>query len=260
MWNNGCLKNKICKVCGKEYKPKSAVQKYCFECKPVMDAKRKKEWYESHFPNRKKREKHYCKACGKPACATYDGEYYCNKHWLRLYTNGTLELQGKKRKTTYVIDGDYVYGTTSRGYVFKFDKSMYDKVTKHSWCRCGSGGYLTATINQKQVRLHRFILGLEGNKPSVDHINGDVTDNTIANLRICTTKQNGKNIKRKSNNNSGQAGVSQVKNGKWRSRIYVNGKEIRIGTYDTFEQAKRARLAAEKKYYKDFAPSLCRDS
>lgn len=259
MRRKAVFETKTCVTCGKNFSPDSATQKYCRDCGKKAEAKRKRDWYFAHNPNAGKRSiKHYCAACGLPAVALFNGKHYCNKHWLRLYTNGTLELQGKKRKTIYTIDGDYVYGKTSGGAVFKFDKSMYDKVSKHSWCRSGTNGYFVATINQKQVRLHRFILGLKDKRIFADHINGDPSDNTLANLRICTQAQNGKNIKTKSNNTSGQAGVDRLANGRWRARIFVNGKEIRIGTYDTFDLAKKARLGAEEKYFKEYSPSLSR--
>jgi hypothetical protein len=35
----------------------------------------------------------------------------------------------------------------------------------------------------------------------------------------------------------------------------VNRKEIRLGHFKTFEEAKKARREAEKKYFGEFAPS-----
>lgn len=258
MRRKAVFKIKACAMCGKEYTPSNAMQKYCPDCKTIAEEKRKKEWYFAHSPNAGVRsEKHYCVACGSPANAKFDGQYYCNKHWLRLYTNGTLELKGKKVKTKYTIDGDYAYGETSNGSVFKFDSSMFDKVSKHSWCP-DVHGYFVATINKKRVILHRFLLDLEDKQKQVDHINGDKSDNTLANLRICTPSQNGKNIKKKTSNTSGQAGVSLRKSGKWRARIVVDRKEINLGMFNTFEQAKKARIRAEKKYYKEFSPTISR--
>ena len=57
------------------------------------------------------------------------------------------------------------------------------------------------------------------------------------------------------NNTSGVAGVSKTSSGRWRARITVNRKEIRIGTYDTIEEAIAARKDAEVRYYGEFAPS-----
>ena len=41
---------------------------------------------------------------------------------------------------------------------------------------------------------------------------------------------------------------------KWRSRIVVDEKEIYLGTFQNKEDAIKARLKAEAKYYGEFAP------
>jgi hypothetical protein len=46
----------------------------------------------------------------------------------------------------------------------------------------------------------------------------------------------------------GFRGVS-LDHGRYRARINVAGKTIALGTYDTFDEAKQARLDAEKKYW-----------
>lgn len=53
------------------------------------------------------------------------------------------------------------------------------------------------------------------------------------------------------NNSSGYKGVSYMKNkGKYRAYISLRGKQINLGLYDTAEEAYKARLAGEEKYYK----------
>lgn len=44
-------------------------------------------------------------------------------------------------------------------------------------------------------------------------------------------------------------GVCPHNGGKWRALIFVNGKQLRIGTYATKEEALKARIAAEEKYW-----------
>ena len=56
-----------------------------------------------------------------------------------------------------------------------------------------------------------------------------------------------KNGKKRVDNTSGVAGVCWQKgNGKWYARIKSQGIYINLGCYDTLEEAKSARLAAEK--------------
>ena len=63
------------------------------------------------------------------------------------------------------------------------------------------------------------------------------------------------NCKLRTNNSSGITGVSWHKQkSKWRARIVVNGIEMLLGMYDKFEDAVKARLKAEQKYFGEFAP------
>ena len=89
----------------------------------------------------------------------------------------------------------------------------------------------------------------------VDHINMNPLDNRKCNLRICTMQQNNFNKKEQTNNTSGRVGVTWDKQtNKWRAQIQVNGKSIKLGRFKNKEDAIKARLQAEMKYYKEFAP------
>ena len=91
-------------------------------------------------------------------------------------------------------------------------------------------------------------------KKVVDHINHNKLDNRKINLRICNNKQNVRNSSSSKNNNLGVLGVGVRPSGRYRARIMVNRKEIALGTYDTLEEAKKAREKGEKKYFGDYAP------
>ena len=83
----------------------------------------------------------------------------------------------------------------------------------------------------------------------VDHINHDRTDNRIENLRLVNANENGKNQKASVRNKSGVVGVSWKKSkNKWHSQIMVNGKQIHLGFFDNIDEAKKARIDAERKY------------
>ena len=58
--------------------------------------------------------------------------------------------------------------------------------------------------------------------------------------------------KHRRDNTSGFRGVYESKNGKWRVAITLKGKRYNCGSYDTFEEAKAVRLAAEKKLHDNF--------
>lgn len=72
-------------------------------------------------------------------------------------------------------------------------------------------GYYIGMLFRKVVRVHRVIWQLfNGSIPKgyiIDHIDRDKTNNKISNLRLATTKTNGQNCKKQSNNTSGITGV-----------------------------------------------------
>ena len=88
-----------------------------------------------------------------------------------------------------------------------------------------------------------------------DHIDRNELNNRKYNLRKCTKKDNNRNRSLPSNNTSGAMGVNwERRRNKWRSRIVVDEKEIYLGTFQNKEDAIKARLKAEAKYYGEFAP------
>jgi hypothetical protein len=239
--------------------PNSSQQKYCPECKIIAIRENQQRYEYKKHPNRKPREKHYCVVCGEKSSGSFDGKYYCNKHWLRLYLHGTTELLERKSKNTYEIDGAVAKCKTANGQGFLLDAEDVERCLKYSWCY-DTRGYLAASLpGHIHATLHRFVLGLDdGDGNTVDHINGDRGDNRKVNLRLCTPNQNAKNIKKKSNNTSGYPGVRQVENGKYVAQIMVNRKNITIGRYNTFQEAKMARIQAEIKYFGEFSPTVSR--
>lgn len=60
-----------------------------------------------------------------------------------------------------------------------------------------------------------------------------------------------KNKKTPKNNTSGFRGVSQTKRG-WIARIGFKGKVYYLGCFKTFEEAKKARILSESKFYDEF--------
>ena len=92
----------------------------------------------------------------------------------------------------------------------------------------------------------------------IDHIDGDKINNSISNLRVCTQEQNTKNCSLSSRNKSGYKGVSKGYKGKWIAYIGLDSKTKHLGTFKTKKEAVGARDCAEKKYYGEFSPLLCR--
>ena len=95
-----------------------------------------------------------------------------------------------------------------------------------------------------------------GEHPSsnVDHINGNPSDNRIANLRLATQSQNLMNARLRSDNTTGHKGVYFHKQmNKWGAHICKDGKTRSLGLYFTKEEAILARQKAEEKLYGEFS-------
>ena len=138
---------------------------------------------------------------------------------------------------------------------FLFDTEDYEKIKNTSWCKNG-GGYATGGIvGQGVVLIHRFLMNCPKDM-QVDHINHNKLDNRKCNLRICTPAQNCWNNGMCKNNITGYKGVHKCiynsGNVRYEASITVNKKTIRLGRFDTPEEAYIARSEAEEKYFGDF--------
>lgn len=102
--------------------------------------------------------------------------------------------------------------------------------------------------------LHRIITDAPKGM-MVDHINHDTTDNRKSNLRVCTASENQQNRKRKTHGESGVRGVNFDKRvNKYYGRIYVNGKQMFLGYFETLsgaESAVRKARLEHQPFYND---------
>jgi hypothetical protein len=130
-----------------------------------------------------------------------------------------------------------------------------DIVKPYRWHK--SSPYIVSKTSGEQVFLHKLVIGAVKGQ-MVDHIDGNILNCLNENLRICDDSGNTKNKKMLSSNKSGMRGVFlETWSGKWLSQIMINNKHIHLGRYESFEEAKIARLEAELKYFGEFAPILC---
>ena len=122
------------------------------------------------------------------------------------------------------------------------------------------GGYYIYPIEyndcRKTKRIHRLVgevfLPNPDNLPQLDHINGNRADNNVSNLRWCSRSQNQHNKSKNKTNKSGFKGVRCDK-GRWRSTIWCNNKQYRLGSFDTAEEAFEAYKKKASELHGEFA-------
>jgi hypothetical protein len=113
--------------------------------------------------------------------------------------------------------------------------------------------YVLVCVERKLYGAHRIIwFMVTGRWPhQIDHCDGDGLNNRWANLRSCTTSENQQNQRAvRKNNPSGVTGAFWDKRDKrWFSHIYVNRKQIYLGTFESAEAAHAAYIAAKKTHH-----------
>lgn len=164
--------------------------------------------------------------------------------------------KNNKKYNIYELDKNYGIGyTTNTNQPFYFDLEDYDLIKDYCWSEDRTTGYIKSHCpNSSNILLHRLVTHNE--YKIVDHINHNKLDNRKCNLREVTKQQNSLNRSSVvSTNTSGYTGVSFItKRQQWFAEIYVNNKTINLGSYANKEDAIRARLQAEVKYFGEFAP------
>lgn len=167
-------------------------------------------------------------------------------------------------RSQIVVDGDVSrIPLRSRNGVLKgwaiVDAYDFDRVAGIAWT-IDPRGYVVGRPSglRRSITLHRWLLfGDATGGDDVDHIDRDRLNNRRANLRHCTQAENSRNTKLGKNNTSGAKGVSNTPTGRWRARITVDRREIRIGTFDTVEEAGAAYDAIARKLHGEFASPNC---
>ena len=124
-------------------------------------------------------------------------------------------------------------------------------------------GYRIACVDGRQIMMHRLVfLYHHGYTPEiVDHIDGDILNNRIENLRPATRSQNNINARTRNDNKSGQKGVRwREDQQKWQAGITVNKKKHHLGYFTAFEDAKNAYLIAAQQLHGEFATTRGKDN
>ena len=80
-----------------------------------------------------------------------------------------------------------------------FIKGRWDSVSKWSYGHPRAHGYLMVSVNKKLYLVHRLVvetfIGFIPKGMEVDHLDRDVANNDLSNLRVCSHKENMRNTK-----------------------------------------------------------------
>lgn len=147
---------------------------------------------------------------------------------------------------------DTVFLNISKNMKTLIDAEDYERLKKENVLKwnaqiVGKKIYCSRNWNNKKVYLHRYIM----NCPDgfcIDHINGDPLDNRKINLRICSFRENARNVIK-----DGFKGVTRTSNGKYQAQIQHKDAHITLGVFHKASEAARMYDLAAALIFKDFA-------
>ena len=176
---------------------------------------------------------------------------YCQKHYRQMKNLGEI-VRTKDEPNEIIEYEDYaeiILYNRNKEEVARAIIDLEDiAICKDIKWSINAYGYV---FNSKKGRLHRYVLGIEDNDISIDHINRNTLDNRKDNLRVCTKQQNYCNRKPPRDNSTGYRGVTK-KGNKYQAMITYKCKKIYVGLFDTAEEAHIAYLNKAKELHGEY--------
>lgn len=135
--------------------------------------------------------------------------------------------------------------------------NVYSKHRKRYLKRFKNKGYYFVRLSYGFFSIHRLLalafIPNPNNYPDIDHIDKNKLNNNITNLRWVSCSANILNSKLRTDNTTGHKGVYFVKRTKkWHARIKTNNKDKHLGFFNKIEDAIKARIEAENRFWKQF--------
>lgn len=167
-----------------------------------------------------------------------------------LMSSTLLPLAGFEKVLRYDADTGLLYWIVAI-YRIKKPGDLAGHLNNH--------GYIEVRYNRTTYQGHRIAwylhTGTDPGTMSIDHIDGNRSNNCISNLRLATAAQNAQNSKKPiSAKTSKYKGVSWYPRlAKWQANIRINGKSIYLGYFYTEEEAFLAYCRAAEQHYGEFA-------
>lgn len=142
--------------------------------------------------------------------------------------------------------GAYLVVAAADGREFMVDVEDRAIVEGHIWkiyCRDPNCEYVYRSISGGTISLHREIMRAPSDM-TVDHMDWNGRNCRRYNLRLATSAQNKAYTRNRKRGVTGIRGAYPTGYGRYYSTASLNGKVKHLGTFDTAEEAGRARDAA----------------
>lgn len=202
-----------------------------------------------------------CSICGdRTDVQRLHGTPYCKRHFLQMTRHGKILESTIYDRNEIIIKNDCaIIKIKNAKQELKaetiIDIEDIDKIKDYKWYV--SYGYcVTKAINHNTgIDIANIIFDDFENQ--YDHINHNRLDNRKINLRPVTQQQNAMNMGKKCSNTSGVTGVQRQlqKPYKWYAVLTYQYKPHWLGSYNSFDDAVKARLKGEIEYFKEYAPN-----
>jgi hypothetical protein len=148
-------------------------------------------------------------------------------------------------------EGDVKQISIAGGVCAYVDAADFDWINRRNWCLYN--GYAARREKGKTIYLHRAIMQPPQGMV-VDHVNHNRLDDTRANLKVCTQRENLRNSEKRRGTASRFRGLYfEKRTGKWCARIKFEGGYIYIGSFADEIEAARAHDRAAVAYFGEFA-------
>ena len=183
----------------------------------------------------------HVKSCG---CINRERIIAQNKSWHKVNTYSEVCTDEY---------GDYYIGkTTNTNKEFYIDVEDFDAIKEYCWSEDGNH-YLIAWDPNTQaiIKMHTLLTKYD----ICDHADQNRVNNRRYNLRPATVGENCRNISVRVDNSSDVTGVSWGKKAqRWRAYLQYERSNMNLGYFTNKDDAIKARLKAEAKYFGEFAP------
>lgn len=201
------------------------------------------------------------RVCAKEDCVgKHKARGLCAKHYVSARLSGELPQETVvvyMDKTNNKVYGEQHKHVTSVEERLKAKTQLGEGVDPcWNWIAgVNSGGYGQMSINNRKNLVHRISYELHvGTIPDnhdIDHLCHNQSCLNPSHLRAVTRSENLQNRRAvQKRNTSGVKGVyRQPGRDKWLVTIGYQGKDHYVGTYETLEEAKKARQAKEKELF-----------